>query len=261
MLRGTLKLFGLYVPPEFQQLLDAVKENDITRLVIDQKLIDKFGGYYERDKVVPWHFERLAEAQEHNTSVKTLEISGYMIPATYQLVSALKKNKTINSVIIDIGSGDHSQKELLADILLTNKSIKHIMICCCCISDDTSVQRIAESLAKNKTLQVLELNRAHVLSQSACDAISRIPFINNTLEKIVLYAYERQMQPGDKPFKEFHLDTPRVLDLLRDKTLANNTLFRLLPRDISEELLKYLRLPVALPNISRLRSKRNPYND
>ena len=129
------------------------------------------------------------------------------------------------------------------------------MIGCCCIGDDTSVQRIAESLAVNKTLRVLELNRPHVLSQAACDAISRIPSINNTLEKIVLYSHERRMQPGDKPFKEFDLDKPRQVDLLRDKTLTNNTLFRLMPRDISEELLKYLKLPSdkKIPNISILR--------
>lgn len=258
MLRAVLMLFGAYVPPEFNQLLNAVKENTVTRIVVHQDLLDKFGSWWERQNVAPSHLEHLAKALEDNTSVKTLEIRGYSIPAisSYQLISALRKNNTIDSVILDIGDGDHSQKELLADILLTNTTIKHIMIGCCCIGDDKCVQKIAESLAVNKTLRVLELNRPHVLSRQACDAVSRIPLINQSLEKIVLYSYERLMQPDDKPWKEFDLDTPRKIDLLRDKSLMNNTLFRLMPRDISEELMKYLELkPVdrKIPDISKLR--------
>lgn len=257
MLRAVLTLFGVYIPPEFLQILDAVKENDITRLVVDSELIEKFGGWYERDHVAPRYFERLAKALEDNTSVRTLEIKGYMIPSTisYQLVNALRKNKTVNSVILN-NSSDHSEKELLADILHANTTIKHVFIGCCCIGDARCVQKIAESLAVNRTLRVLELNRPHVLSNEASDAVSRIPLINKSLEKIVLYTYERLMQPGDKPWKEFDLDTPRKVDLLRDKSRENNTLFKFMPRDVSEELIKYLGLPQInreIPDISRLR--------
>lgn len=246
MMRAALKLFSCYVPNEFTKILDDIKNNIITHLKIDDELFDKFGGWYERDNVFPKQLIPLGHAIEKNTSILSIELKGYMFPKGFcHLVDALKINNTVQELAINMSEAwsenDPSARGALASMLTINKGLKKLTIMLSSISDNKYVLSLVKALKINKTLEVLELNRPHILYPESLYKLSQLPKFNNTLKKISLYSHERLLKPGDNPFKEFinpSWNLQEVKDIMRNKN--SNTFFKYLPKEVISKIEEYV---------------------
>lgn len=244
---SLLRLFNWYVPQEFMDILNGVKNNTLKHININYELIHKFGDYSYREKNCPRFFQSLAEALIQNTSVTSITLSGYVFPdgAEY-LVDALKRNFHVKNLSLNISTNaSHKNLTALVSMLPHNSGLKKLSFYLGDIMAGEICVQIIESLRHNKTLEILEIDRICVLPRNGIEALSTLPQFNQTLQRLrLLKTTDLSELPATEIIREYYKEivfTSREGVRKIAQTDSDNYL-HCLPAGILNHILDYAKL-------------------